>query len=117
VKKIGRKANKNKHIHKRRALAKVQGQMRIGRQKRFRRNRAPAKRGMQRMSKVKCPVCPHESESYETLFRHLMLHKKGDIVNAFLRHLENVEAKLSKLESDIAEISQRIKMLEELKEE
>jgi hypothetical protein len=69
------------------------------------------------MSKVKCPVCPHEAESYETLFRHLMQHKKADVVDALLRHLENVVAKLPKLESDIAEIKQKMKMLEEAKEE
>ena len=50
---------------------------------------------------VKCPVCPHEAESYDTLVCHLMQHKKADIVYAFLNCVQNVEAKLRKLESDI----------------
>jgi hypothetical protein len=68
------------------------------------------------MSKVKCPVCPHEAESYETLFQHLMQHEKADIVYAFLNHMQDVEVKLSKLETGIDEIQRIVEMLVALKE-
>jgi len=42
---------------------------------------------------VKCPICPHVCESYETLFVHLMrVHRKNDVVAALLKLLESLEA-------------------------
>jgi len=41
---------------------------------------------------VKCPICPHQAQSYETLFTH----NKNDITSALLRLMENVERKLRK---------------------
>jgi hypothetical protein len=40
----------------------------------------------------KCPICPHECQSYETLFTHLMqYHRKNDIVTALCKLMENQE--------------------------
>jgi hypothetical protein len=65
---------------------------------------------------VKCPVCrQHEVESYDKLVCHLMQHKKADIVYAFLSHMQDVEVKLSKIETDIGEIKRKVEMLKEAK--
>ena len=66
---------------------------------------------------VRCPICSHNAESYETLFRHLTHHKKADIISAFLRHLENVEAKLSQLEADVLSLKLKKKLMETFEEE
>jgi hypothetical protein len=65
---------------------------------------------------VKCPVCQHETESYDTLVCHLMQHEKADIVYAFLSHMQDVEVKLSKIETGIDEFERIVKMLIVLKE-
>jgi hypothetical protein len=61
---------------------------------------------------VKCPICQHQAESYETLFNHIMHHRKNDITSALLRLIENVDAKLSDLEKQMAVINEKMKIVE-----
>lgn len=58
---------------------------------------------------MECPVCNrHKATSYETLFSHVMSHKKADITTALLKLLELVDKKLSKLEEEVSQLKERV---------
>lgn len=56
----------------------------------------------------KCPICPHEAKTYETLFNHLIHHKKADIVTALLKNMELMDTKLSHLEKAVAFLKKEV---------
>jgi len=63
---------------------------------------------------IKCPICPHQAKSYETLFNHILHnHQKHDITSALLRLMETMGKELSKLEGEVATLREDLNELKQ----